>query len=76
MKIFVFANAEGKVIGSFAPHERQEPGAPTFQPIPDPRSGQVVHEVEVPDHFRSFTSAAELHRELGQWLQSSRASAK
>jgi hypothetical protein len=76
MKMFVFANAEGKVIGSFAPHESPVPGAPTFQPIPNPRSGQVVHEVDVPDRFRSISSAAELHRELGQWLQSSRASAK
>lgn len=76
MKMFIFESAEGKVIGSFMPHESRDPNAPTFQPLPHPKSGQVVHEVEVPDRFRGIASAVELHRELGQWLESSRATAK
>jgi hypothetical protein len=69
MKIFVFTNAQGKVIGSFTPHEKPDPKAPTFHPIPHPHSEYVVHEIEAPDHLRNITSAADLHQELASLIK-------
>lgn len=63
MKIYVFTNGAGKVIGSYQPNPNPPANTPTLQPTPSGTSCRV-HELEVPDRLCEITSADELHREL------------
>ena len=64
MKIFVFTDQQGNVIGSFRPKEPADPGAPTFKP--EARSMGKVHEIDLPAALASVKDPVRLHQELGK----------
>lgn len=69
VKIFVFTDANGTVVGSFQPHPTTVPGAPTFHPLPHGGSGQRVVELDAPSDVAHIDNAEQLHRRLAQLVR-------
>ena len=63
MKITVVTDAKGKMVASMAGHASSHRAQPGPFGTLRPGSGQVLHEIDVPDHYGSL-SPDDLHQAL------------
>lgn len=66
MKIYVFTDQRGDIIGSFRPKDKHDEGDPSFKPTG--RSLGQVHEVDMPDALAAVKDPAQLHQELAKLI--------
>jgi hypothetical protein len=78
MKIYVFTNEDGEILGTIRPQPVQERPlhAPTFAPpshaLGTNIGGQYLYEVDLPPHCHRDLPPEELHRELAKLIPAKR----
>jgi hypothetical protein len=70
MKMTVITDKSGKVISTYRPPENPGEDDPIVQIGGGP--DHHVHELDVPDEFRTIEDPEELHRRAGEYLTSGR----
>jgi hypothetical protein len=69
MKLYVFTNDKGEVIGTALSQQEQSPNIPFFVPVSQP--GHTIHELEVPEQVIDLrtTSLGNFHQELAKLIK-------